>query len=202
MHQPLPSTPLAPSNSEDELALVRRLARRDPAAMADIYDRYGGMVFTIAVRVVRDRETAEDLTQETFLRVWNRIGAFDRGRGSLSGWIAAIARHQCIDYVRSSQWKLARAAQGLESLQIGNGQRTHSASFEDRILLRHWMRKVGRTVAELPANQRLVLNLSFVDGMSHAEIARTVNRPLGTVKSWIRTALQVLRGQASIERAG
>jgi DNA-directed RNA polymerase specialized sigma24 family protein len=91
---------------------------------------------------------------------------------------------------------------GLEKLQVCNGRRTHSPGFEDRILLRQWMRKLGRTVAGLPANQRLVLNLSFVDGMSHSEIARAINRPLGTVKSWMRAALQVLRGQAAIERAG
>ena len=176
---------------EQEAAVVRQLIARDSDAMAAVYDCYSGLVYSTILRIVRDNETAEDLTQETFLRVWNRIGAFDRSRGNLLAWIAAIARNQAIDYVRSSAAvKMVHPPEDLVPPVID-----HRADFEERILLRDRMRSFRGTLGRLPENKRVVLSLCFVNGMTHAEIARAVDRPLGTIKSWIRTALLALRTQ-------
>src|SRR5215472_4497352 len=80
--------------------LLVRLQRRDPQALAKLYDRYGRMVFGLILRIVQDRSAAEDLVQETFLRVWNRVGGFDAEKGAVGPWLLAVARNRAIDYLR------------------------------------------------------------------------------------------------------
>ena len=101
------------SGQHDE-DLARRLQRREPEAMKDLYDRYGKLAYSVVLAVVRDAATAEDLVQETFLRVWNRIQAFEPGRGALGPWLLAIARNRAIDHVRSSSSKMDRNAFELD----------------------------------------------------------------------------------------
>ena len=95
---------------EDDRNLAGRLKRREPAAMAELYDRYGKLAYSLIYRVVRDVGVAEDLVQETFLRVWNRAQGFDAERGALGPWLLAVARNRAIDYVRSSCGKMARGS--------------------------------------------------------------------------------------------
>src|ERR1700733_4787137 len=84
---------------KDEGDLARRLKARDPNAMADLYDRYGRLTYALIFRIVRNGAAAEDLVQETFLRVWNRVQAFDQDKGALGPWVLAVARNRAIDYL-------------------------------------------------------------------------------------------------------
>src|SRR5215467_1052016 len=86
--------------------LARRLQRREPHAMADLYDRFGRLAYSLIFSVVRDVGVAEDLVQETFLRVWNRAGGFDPDRGALGPWLLAVARNRAIDHVRSARARM------------------------------------------------------------------------------------------------
>src|SRR5579864_3396474 len=86
----------------DDRDLAARLKQREPEAMADLYDRYGRLAYSLIYRVVRDIGVAEDLVQETFLRVWNRAQGFDAQRGALGPWLLAVARNRAIDYLRSA----------------------------------------------------------------------------------------------------
>src|SRR5215472_12621970 len=88
--------------AEGDAELVERLQRRDAQALAELYDRYGRLVYSLILRVVRDGALAEDLVQETFLRVWNRAQGFDAQRGALGPWLLAVARNRAIDYLRSA----------------------------------------------------------------------------------------------------
>src|SRR5580704_11951207 len=97
---------LAIEFGESDADLVQRLQRRDPRAMAELYDRYGRLVYALIVRVVRDGAIAEDLVQETFLRVWNRVQGFDAEKGALGPWLLAVARNRAIDYLRSSAGRM------------------------------------------------------------------------------------------------
>jgi RNA polymerase sigma-70 factor (ECF subfamily) len=161
--------------------------------MAELYDLHGRMVFRVIVRTVLDESIAEDLTQETFLRVWNGIRGFDEGRGTLGSWVTAVARNTAIDYLRSPRARHARTTVELKDV---DGSRRFS-SFEDWVLSIDRSRVLHKALEKLTASQRLVLNLSYVEGMSHAEIARSLNRPLGTIKTWVRTALRALSAQVS-----
>lgn len=97
---------LAIEFGESDADLVRRLQRRDPRAMAELYDRYGRLAYALILRVVRDGGVAEDLVQETFLRVWNRVQGFDAERGGLGPWLLAVARNRAIDYLRSAAGRM------------------------------------------------------------------------------------------------
>src|SRR6266540_2355181 len=94
---------LAIHAAEDDTGLVARMQRRDPQALAELYDRYGRVVYALILRVVRDTGIAEDLVQETFLRVWNRVHGFDAEKGSVGPWLLAVARNRAIDYLRSAR---------------------------------------------------------------------------------------------------
>src|ERR1700723_108510 len=87
--------------SSEDRALIERLKRRDPQALAELYDRYGRVAYSLVLRVVRDQAIAEDLVQETFLRVWNRVHSIDSERGAIGPWLLAVARNRAIDYLRS-----------------------------------------------------------------------------------------------------
>jgi len=176
------------SGQHDE-ELARRLQRRDPDAMADLYDRFGRLAFSVIVAIVRDAAAAEDLVQETFLRVWNRVHAFEAGKGALGPWLLTVARNRAIDYIRSPGARMDRNAHELDV-------REHPSLFVDMerdVLNTDHARIVRKAISTLNANQQKVIELAYYQGLSQTEIADRMGEPLGTVKTWVRTALKHLR---------
>jgi RNA polymerase sigma-70 factor (ECF subfamily) len=174
---------------EDDRNLAERLKRREPAAMAQLYDSYGKLAFSLIYRIVRDVGVAEDLVQETFLRVWNRAQGFDAGRGALGPWLLAVARNRAIDYIRSSSGKMARGTLDLEYAEHPSA----FVNFESDLLARDREMRVRKAVDRLNENQRHVIELAYFEGLSQSEMAERMGQPLGTVKTWVRTALKNLR---------
>jgi RNA polymerase sigma-70 factor (ECF subfamily) len=185
---------------DDFSSLVARLQQRDPEAMAELYDCFGSLVYTTTLRVVRHEGAAEDLTQEAFLRIWNSIQSFDPDRGTLSSWVAAVARNRALDHLRTGQGRLEISACELSRMEYGRMEfrRAQSdlaaADVFQTSLLRSAVRVLG-------ANQRLVLELAYRDGMSQTEIAARLKKPVGTIKTWARTALRTLRAHLQAEPA-
>ena len=182
--------------ADHDARLVERLTARDPDAMARLYDLYGRIVYSNIIHVVHDEGIAQDLAQETFLRIWNRASAFDCSRGSLGVWLATIARHIAIDYIRSNAAKLERATEGLDKIASTREDLHGGGDPEARLLDRDRVSRIRHAVALLPEHQRRVLNLWYREELTHSEIARSMNRPLGTVKTWLRHAIQALRAQS------
>src|SRR5580658_11272049 len=116
--------------AEADAAIVKRLQARDPQALAEIYDRYGRIVYSLILRVVRDGAIAEDLVQETFLRVWNRAQSFDAERGALGPWLLSVARNRAIDHLRSVEGRMAAGALELDRIE----NPALFSNFEDRAL--------------------------------------------------------------------
>src|SRR5260221_9838081 len=108
---------LALEFGESDPELAERLKRREPQAMADLYDRYGRLAYSLILRIVRDAQMAEDLVQETFIRVWSRAQAFDSERGALVPWLLAVARNRAIDYLRSVDGRMARSSYELVEME-------------------------------------------------------------------------------------
>jgi len=181
--------PLMAALLKEDPELARRLKNRDPQAMAELYDRYGRVMFALIFRVVRNEAVAEDLVQESFLRIWNRVHAFDHEKGSLGPWVLAVARNRAIDYLRSVDGRMAQNALELEKLE----QPALFVDLENGILNLDRVRKLRGAFEKLSQNQRLVLELAYWEGFSQTEISDRLKQPLGTVKTWIRTGLKVLR---------
>lgn len=176
---------------KDEADLAQRLRDRDPKVMGAIYDRFGRLVYSLIHRVVRDTGVAEDLTQETFLRVWNRAQAFDTGKGSLGPWILTVARNRAIDYLRSTDGRMA--ARSLELTDMEHPSRF--VGMEEKALSMDRARRLKDAFEHLTPNQKTVIELAYYEGLSQTEMAERMQQPLGTVKTWVRAALKALREQ-------
>jgi RNA polymerase sigma-70 factor (ECF subfamily) len=176
-------------HSEGDRTLAERLKRREPQAMADLYDRYGRVTYVLIFRIVRNAGTAEDLVQETFLRVWNRVQAFDAEKGALGPWILTVARNRAIDYLRSVDGRMAQNAFELEA----NEHPSLFANLETEVLNSDRARRLRTAFEKLTPNQRLVIELAYYEGLSQSEMATRMSQPLGTVKTWVRSALKALR---------
>jgi len=174
---------------EDDRNLAKRLQQREPSALAELYDRYGRLAYSLIYRIVHDVGVSEDLVQETFLRVWNRSQAFDAERGALGAWLLAVARNRAIDYLRSSGGKMARSALELQYAE----HPTLFVNFEADVLSQDWARRLRGALERLNENQRHVIELAYFEGLSQTEMAERMGQPLGTVKTWVRTALKNLR---------
>lgn len=175
---------------EGDADIVVRLQRREPQALADLYDRYGRIVYSLILRVVRDTGIAEDLVQETFLRTWNRVQAFDAQKGSVGPWLMAIARNRAIDYLRSTSGRERNAVEFEET--------DHPSLYTDMepgILASDKARVVKAAIQKLSAHQRQVIELAYFEGLSQTEMAARMGQPLGTVKTWVRAALKTLRDE-------
>jgi len=175
----------------DDADLVRRLKVREPKAMNDLYDRYGRLMYSLILRIVRNPSTAEDLVQETFLRIWNRVQSFDAERGALGAWVLTVARNRAIDYLRSTDGRMQAGAMELDQLERpGLFAKLDSAALAiDRV------RRLKSAFEKLTPTQRQVLELAYYEGMSQTEIAERLKQPLGTVKTWTRSALKILRDE-------
>ena len=175
--------------STGDADLARRLRARDPRVMSTLYDRYGKLAYSLIFRMVRDSAAAEDLVQETFLRVWNRAQSFDAERGALGPWILAVARNRAIDYIRSRDGRMSAAAVDLDRLE----NHPLFAKLEDSALSLDRSRRLKAAFAKLAPHQREVIELAYFEGLSQTEMAERMNQPLGTVKTWVRAALKALR---------
>lgn len=175
------STALAAAQLDAEL--LGRVQRGDESAMAAIYDRYSKIVYSVALRVLRDPASAEDILQEVFMQMWRSPAKFVAARGSLGGWLAVVARNRSIDRLRRR-----RPTEQVEEMNIaalGN-----LADESERNLL---MERCRTVIVQLPPEQRKTLEMAFFDGLSHSEIADMTGDPLGTVKTRIRSAVMTLR---------
>jgi len=176
-------------HSEGDRELAERLKRREPQAMADLYDRYGRLSYVVIYRIVRNTAVAEDLVQETFLRVWNRVQGFDHEKGALGPWVLTVARNRAIDYLRSVDGRMAQNAFELEVTEHPG----LFANLETEVLSSDRARVFRTAFEKLNANQKLVIELAYYEGLSQSEMAERMKQPLGTVKTWVRSALKALR---------
>ena len=178
-------------SGENDEDLARRLRDREPRAMTELYDRLGRLAYSVILNIVRNSAIAEDLVQETFLRAWIRIRAFDAARGALGPWLLAIARNRAIDYLRSSQSRIERTSVEFDPAD-------HPQLFNDMerdILNDQHAKLLKKALANLSENQRKVIELAYYEGLSQTEMAEKLSEPLGTIKTWTRTALRELRAR-------
>jgi RNA polymerase sigma-70 factor (ECF subfamily) len=176
--------------------LLERIARRDQTAVAELYDRHCRLLYGIALRILRSASDAEDVLQDVFVRVWTRADSYDERLGAPGAWLTRIARNRAIDKLR------ARAARGdthqpsPEDMQAA--ERTTAAdqpSPEAAAEQSRTRSDVRSALAELPDEQRTLIEAAFFEGFTHSELAERFNLPLGTVKTRIRSGMLAMRGR-------
>jgi RNA polymerase sigma-70 factor, ECF subfamily len=178
-----------PSESEDA-ELVARVGDGDTAALRELYERFGSILFGMALRIAGDRQAAEECTQDVFVSVWQRARDYEPERAAVSTWLITIARNRAVDYVRR---RAARPADPYAEVEPTDDP---SADVADTVAAAETSRRMAAALAELPHAQREVLILAYFQGLSHSEIADSLGLPLGTVKGRTRLALDRLRALA------
>jgi RNA polymerase sigma-70 factor (ECF subfamily) len=174
---------------EDDVKLLKAIAARDEAALAQLYDRYRVILFGLLMRILSNREEAEDVLQEVFLQVWRKAEDFDENRGRPFTWLVTLARSRGIDRLRTLAARDRVAEAGAkEVVDAVSDAATDAFKSEQRGL-------VNKALAQLPDEQKRPLMLAYFDGLTQSEIATRLGAPLGTVKTRMRTGMMNLREQ-------
>jgi RNA polymerase sigma-70 factor (ECF subfamily) len=172
---------------EDDVALLKAIAARNEAALAALYDRYRAILFGLLIRILNNREEAEDVLQEVFLQVWRKATDFDENRGRPFTWLVTLARSRGIDRLRTLASRERVAEAGAKEVSEGiSDAATDAFKSEQRGL-------VTKALSQLPDEQKRPLMLAYFDGLTQSEIAARLDAPLGTVKTRMRTGLMNLR---------
>ena len=172
--------------------LMVRLSDGEVDALEGLYDRYSSLVFSIVVRVLTDRQLAEDVTQEVFLRLWRRPWSYDPERGKFRSWLMSVTRHRSIDERRRVVRRLRQEARDDDGMpEIAAPGRFHDPQLE--AVLADERRAVREAMTRLPPVQREVIELAYFGGLTQVEVAALTGEPLGTVKTRIRLGIQKLR---------
>lgn len=173
----------AQNGASTDLQLMQQIRRRQPEALSRIYDLYSTLVYSIAMRVLRDDAAAEDVMQEVFLKIWQQPESFADQRGSLCGWLAVVTRNRAIDRIRGT-----KQFDNVDDLQLSNNI-DMGAEAERELMLE----KVRTVLETMPPDQRQAVEMAFFEGHTHTEIAEHTGQPLGTIKTRIRSALISIR---------
>ena len=168
-----------------DASLVEGIARREEAALAELYDRYAGMLTSVVRRIVHDEQATEEILQDVFHQLWRNPERFDASRGSLPGWLLVIARNRAISKLRK---KNPAAGDELSEVTVAL-----PFNLESEVSQKQLLGRVRGAMDGLPGEQRAAVELAYFEGMTHTEIAARTGEPLGTVKTRLRAAMETLR---------
>ncbi len=171
---------------DKENELVEHLLSKDTKRFALVFDYFSAALLGVINQIVKNRELAEDILQDVFLKIWNNSNQYDSNKSRLFTWVLNVARNTAIDYTRSKQGKLDKKNQPLDTLIYSQLGSSELISNHDTIGLK-------KLVNELKEDQKEIIDLAFFEGYTHVEIAEKLNIPLGTVKTKCRSAISVLR---------
>jgi len=165
---------------------MERIRRREPQALVDVYALYGKRVFSLILRIVHDRQTAEEILQDTFMRLWNRYELYDPEKGALLSWLFRVARNLALDFRRKE------SRRGNFDVVFIEGDPELEELHED-VLSVETAFAVRDALSALPSAQKHLIELAYFEGLTHSELAEQTGESLGTVKSRIRLGLKKLR---------
>ena len=167
-------------------ALIALVARRDEAALAALYDRFGRLAYGLALRVLRDRSLAEDAVQEAFMAVWHTADRFVAGRAKASSWILTFVHRRAVDLVRREERRRAEPLDDAPEVDVAPGT-------DEEAWLRLRRERVQSALGKLPDQQREALELAYFGGFTQSELAERLGQPIGTIKSRMFSGLARLR---------
>jgi RNA polymerase sigma-70 factor (ECF subfamily) len=187
-----PTKPLPGHAAADDAALVARLANGDGNALETLYDKYSRVVYSFSLRMLADPGSAEELTQEVFLRLWRQGYRYESSRGAFLTWLLSVTHNMAIDEIRRRK-RRPIAADSTNDDQAMTLLPDHRIDVEGAAWLTSLQVIVREALREIPAAQRQVIELAYFSGLTQSEIAERLSQPLGTVKTRMRLGLLKLR---------
>jgi RNA polymerase sigma-70 factor (ECF subfamily) len=176
--------------------VLERMARGDHDALAELYDRHGRIVYSFALRIVRDQGEAEDIVQEVFSQAWRQAGRYDADRGQVVGWLLTMTRSRAIDQVRGRRARPDTVSD--EAAVLAQPDRSKPA--DEELAWAGRAAQIRSAFEGLPLLQRMAIELAFYEGLTHSEIADRLEVPLGTVKTRIRQGLLKMKERLAVAR--
>lgn len=185
-------TPTRRATSAIDPALLASVAKGDQQAFSQLYDHSSTLLYTLAFRILGNREEAADLLQDVYLEVWRKVVRYDVGRGTPIAWLITLTRSRAIDRLRSRSTRAHHTTVGMDTTVSSRVADQGPSPFETQADQELRM-AVGNAMTILPPAQQQALELAYYEGLSHAEIAARLNQPLGTVKTRIKLGMSKLR---------
>ncbi len=173
--------------------LLGRVALQDRAALRELYLAAAGRLLAVATKLLNDRGAAEDVVQDTFVTVWTRAAQFPTLRTSAMAWLTAMTRHRAIDVLRRRRPESPLQWHDADGREHQHDVADSSGSPLDQLLARQAEGALGQCLGRIDAEPRMALLLAYNEGLTHDQLAARLQRPLGTVKAWIRRSLQRLK---------
>jgi len=176
---------------EAEIALLKRIGQGDRKSFEELYDRFAGVLFSTACRVLNNREAAEDVLQEVFIQIWEKAPLYDPRRGKPITWALTLTRHKAIDRLRSAQ----RRSRLHDAVQVESEvfEQSEDRSSFDAVSSVETGKLVRAALQTLSKGQREAIELAFFSSLTQSEIAERLGEPLGTIKARVRRGLMRLR---------
>ena len=179
------------SGADADRLIVRRMAGGDQVALGDLYDRHARLLYSLALRIVRERSDAEDVLQETFAQVWRQANRFESSRGTVVGWLVTVTRSRALDRLRQRRTQREGSA---DFERVADNLPDPSRALDLQLVTADQAERVRQALAALPDELRIPLELAYYEGLSQSEIAERLRTPLGTIKTRMRQTLLRLRG--------
>lgn len=178
----------------ENLLLLELIKDGDELALGKLYDNSVRLVYSLILRILKNVEDSEEVTQEVFYSIWKRSSTFDASKGKVMGWIVTIARNKALDKLRSKRHK-----QETQEISLVENMVSDSTKWEDsdnvsqNLINKESSKSVDTAIIKLPEEEKELIELAFYEGYSHSKIAEHLDMPLGTVKTKIRRAVGRLR---------
>jgi RNA polymerase sigma-70 factor (ECF subfamily) len=185
-------TPTGRATSMIDPALLARIVKGDQQAFSQLYDHSSTLLYTLAFRILGNREEAEELLQDVYLEVWRKVSRYDVGRGTPVAWLITLTRSRAIDRLRARAARGQQATTPLDQGAVPHMKDSGPSPFETQAD-QELRLAVGSAMTSLPPAQQQAIELAYYEGLSHMEIAARLNQPLGTVKTRIKLGMSKLR---------
>jgi RNA polymerase sigma-70 factor (ECF subfamily) len=181
-------------SNEEDLRLLAMISQGQEKALAQLYDKYGRLIYSLTLRIVRNEEEARELQQDVFLQVWNKAALFDNERGTFVTWLVTLAHNKSINTLRSRRYKKSAQEAKQDIADITSDSTIDHQTPERHALETDERRNILRALDQIPEMQRKALYLSYYEGYSQSEIAEMLGEPLGTIKTRMRKGMMKLAG--------
>ncbi len=186
-----------PEDTTDEVRLLARIAQRDQQALAELYDRFAKVLFSVSLRILRDETKAQEVLQEVFVQIWQRASTYNARLGKPLTWAVILTRNKAIDQLRSMQ----REGRLIDALkEFAEQTAPPSEPVQQQVATQELVETMKQALKELPVEQRCAIELAFFRGLTQSEIANELRQPLGTVKARIRRGMLQLRSSLENHR--